>query len=112
MGERDAPATLDFDLAFEDEVGGAGQRDVLVGVAVPLEVDVEVIATGDANFDWWWGVGELVVDDGAGDHAGATGEGLVFYPALVGADSEAAGGEDFDEVGVGPCRGEKLVVAH
>ena len=76
------------------------------------EADFEAVASTDADADGFggWSGGAEVVQEGAGDNAGAAGEGLGFDAAFVGADEEFAGAFDLDEVGVGSTRGKGIVV--
>ena len=76
-----------------------------------FEADFECVAARDIHLDWRKRVGEQVVDEGAGDHAGAAGEGLVLDATLVSADADVAGAEDGGEVGVGAGGGEGVVAA-
>ena len=81
---------LNFYFSLEHEIGWAGEGDILVLVAVALKVDQQNVAASDPDVDRGLGVGELVVDDGVGDHTSATGQSLVFDAALVSADRDAA----------------------
>lgn len=103
---------LDFDCASKGEVGGAEECDV--GVLVRgrfFEADSEGVSTLNFDSDGGGSAGEFVMDEGAGDHASAAGEGFIFDAALVSADADAIGSEGLDEVGVGAFRGEGFVVA-
>ncbi len=98
---------LDFDFAFEDEVGWAGEGDVFERlIAGFLETDGQGIAAFDIDFDGRFRAGEQVVHERASDHAGAAGEGFVFDSAFVGADGDVIGSEHFGEVCVGSARCE------
>ena len=98
--------------AGEGEVGGAEEGDVAVLVRGGFfEADGEGIAALDFDLDGGGSAGEFVMDEGAGDHAGATGEGFILNAALIGADADAVGGEGLDEVGVGAFGSESFVVA-
>ena len=98
--------------AGEGEVGGAEEGDVAVLVRGGFfEADGEGIAALDFDLDGGGSAGEFVMDEGAGNHAGAAGEGFIFDAALVGADADAIGSEGLDEVGVGAFGSEGFVVA-
>lgn len=112
---RDAVTTFygsDIDLAFEDEVGGAGEGDsgetVVAGF---LEADHKGVAAFDIDLDGAGCAGEKVVDQCGSDHTSATSERLIFDAALEGANRDMVRREHGGEVGIGASRGEGRVVA-
>ncbi len=65
------------------------------------EADAQSVATFDEDRDGTGDTGEFVMDQCAGDHAGAAGESFILDAALIGADGDAARSKHFGEVGVG-----------
>lgn len=104
-------AKLQDDGSLEDEVGGAGEGDILEGIPLAFEADGHGVATLYFDEDGGGGVMEGVMDEGGGDNAGAAGEGLVLDAPLVSSHDEGAIGADLGEVGVGAFGGEVFVVA-
>jgi hypothetical protein len=110
---QDAEATSgsDWYLAFEDEIGGAGQDDVGEAVFGAEEINAQGVAAFDQHAEGGLGAGEGGDGQGGGDHAGAAGQGFGFDAALVGADGEVLGSELADKIDVGPAGLEVMVMA-
>ena len=103
----------DGDFAGEDEVGGAGEGDVLECLVAGLfEPDFQSLATFDIDSDWRAGSIEKVMDECACGHAGATGEGFSLDTTFVGADGDVLRADDFGEIGIRSVRCEVIVVTN
>lgn len=102
---------LQGDLSLEDEVGRSCERDFAEArVLVSFKTDPQRVTAQNIDFDGSGNPLQQVVNDGAGHHAGATGQSLILDSSFIGSDRNVSWFELLNEVGIGAV-GKVTVVA-
>src|SRR5690606_1175774 len=101
---------LNGDGSFEYKIRRTCQRHVPVNAGEDLEIHEKIIAAFYAHRHGSGCGVQFMMNDGAGNHAGAASQSFIFHAAFVGADCELPGLQNLNKIHICAARREPLVI--